>query len=99
MTNLSHCVVDWIQDSLHERNIRLKKITGDYGHPAGSSGGDFASRMHNVSGVIGMVFRFFSRVLEEGQTWVVFGLVGRSTISACERALLTPCAMQGSESA
>jgi hypothetical protein len=23
------------------------------------------------------VYRFFARVLEEGQTWVVFGLVGK----------------------
>lgn len=65
--------LDWIQDSLHERNIRLKKITGDYPSHAGT---DFFSRMRNVSGVIGIVYRFFARVLEEGQTWVVFGLVG-----------------------
>ncbi|GHJ89162.1 hypothetical protein NliqN6_5564 [Naganishia liquefaciens] len=68
--------VDWIQDSLHERNIRLKKVHGDYSHPGAGTGGDFASRMHNVSGIIGMVYRFFARMLEEGQTWVVFGLVG-----------------------
>lgn len=34
--------------------------------------------MHNLSGVIGMIYRFFARMLEEGQTWVVFGLVGKS---------------------
>jgi hypothetical protein len=62
---------------LHERNIRLKKVHGDYSIPGAAAGGDFASRMHNVSGVIGMVYRFFARVLEEGQTWVVFGLVGK----------------------
>ncbi|KAJ9110915.1 hypothetical protein QFC19_001424 [Naganishia cerealis] len=33
--------------------------------------------MRNVSGVIGVIYRFFARVLEEGQTWVVFGLVGK----------------------
>lgn len=25
-----------------------------------------------------MIYRFFARMLEEGQTWVVFGLVGKS---------------------
>lgn len=74
-------ILDWIQDSLHERNIRLKKVTGEYGHQAGSSSGEFASRMRNVSGVIGMVYRFFARVLEEGQTWVVFGLVGELPVA------------------
>ncbi|KAJ9101050.1 hypothetical protein QFC21_003268 [Naganishia friedmannii] len=64
------------EDEIHLeqiRNIRLKKITGDYPSHAGT---DFFSRMRNVSGVIGIVYRFFAKVLEEGQTWVVFGLVG-----------------------
>ncbi|KAK4686453.1 chloride channel 3/4/5, partial [Tremellales sp. Uapishka_1] len=59
--------VDWIQDSLHERNIRAK------GPPNPHS---FTSRMDNLTGIVGYIWRALMYALEEGESWVVISLVG-----------------------
>lgn len=58
---------DWIQDSLHERNLRSKG-------PMRRS--PLLARLDNMEGFFGYVWRLVNQALEEGESWVVLSLVG-----------------------
>jgi hypothetical protein len=59
---------DWIQDSLHERDLRKRGPR----EPASA----FSQRMRNAEGVVGYVWRFGAQIIAEGQNWIVISLVG-----------------------
>ncbi|ORX33602.1 voltage-gated chloride channel [Kockovaella imperatae] len=59
--------VDWIQDSLHERNIRARQ-------PKRSTG--IKAKLDQLDGLPGYAWRAIDKVLEEGQSWVVISIVG-----------------------
>lgn len=65
-------LVDWIQDSLHERNIRAK------GPPNPNAP---TSRLDKLDGAPGYLWKLLRQALEEGQSWVVITLVGMSYFS------------------
>lgn len=60
--------VDWIEDSLHERDLRSKNLPKD---PT-----SFSGRMSNVPGIVGYLYRALAQLGEEGEGWVVVTLVG-----------------------
>jgi chloride channel 3/4/5 len=61
--------LDWIQDSLHERNVRAKG-------PIRRN--PMFAKLDQLDGFFGYIWRLISQVLEEGESWVVLVLVGRS---------------------
>ena len=65
---------DWIQDSLHERNLRAK------GPPNPNA---LASRLDNLEGAPGYVWKLMRQVFQEGQTWVVITLTGNPAVKLC----------------
>ena len=60
-------LIDWIQDSLHERHVRSK--------PPGDPKSFFV-RMNASRGLLGWMWRAIGNALEEGQGWVIVTLVG-----------------------
>lgn len=70
-----------MQDALHERSSRAKlEVKPD----------SVLGRLDRSSGAFGYIWRWLRYVLEEGQTWVVITLVGKSTIQvAAMRSMLT----------
>jgi len=60
-------ILDWIQDSLHEQRLRRK------GPPTRSG---VQARLDQMDGVPGALWNALSRILDDGQTWVVISLVG-----------------------
>jgi hypothetical protein len=65
-------MIDWIQDSLHERNIRAK---------GPMRRNPIFARLDQMDGFLGYIWRLISQVLEEGESWVVLSLVGQSESS------------------
>jgi len=61
-------MIDWIQDSLHERNIRAK---------GPMRRNPIFARLDRMDGFLGYIWRLISQVLEEGESWVVLSLVGQ----------------------
>jgi hypothetical protein len=59
---------DWIEDSLHERDLRSKNLPKDPN--------SFSGRMSNVPGIVGYLYRALAQLGEEGEGWVVVTLVG-----------------------
>ncbi|CDZ97087.1 voltage-gated chloride channel [Phaffia rhodozyma] len=64
--------VDWVQDSLHERTIQAKKGTFDTLRPHVG----ISVRMQSIGGLVGWIWESGETILEEGQDWLVVGLVG-----------------------
>jgi chloride channel 3/4/5 len=64
---------DWIQDSLHERNIRAR---------GPMRRNPIFARLDQMDGFLGYIWRLISQVLEEGESWVVLSLVGQSKVHA-----------------
>lgn len=60
-------LLDWIQDSLHERHVRSK--------PPGDPNSFFV-KMNASRGILGWVWRAVGNTLEEGQGLVIVTLVG-----------------------
>ena len=71
-------MIDWIQDSLHERNIRAK---------GPMRRNPIFARLDQMDGFLGYIWRLISQVLEEGESWVVLSLVGQS-IEPLQRVVL-----------
>jgi len=67
-------MTDWIQDSLHERNVRAK---------GPMRRNPIFARLDQMEGFLGYIWRLISQVLEEGESWVVLSLVGQSESSLC----------------
>jgi hypothetical protein len=61
-------MIDWIQDSLHERNIRAK---------GPMRRNPIFARLDQMDGFLGYIWTLISQVLEEGESWVVLSLVGQ----------------------
>lgn len=73
---------DWIQDSLHERNIRAK---------GPMRRNPIFARLDRMDGFLGYIWRLISQVLEEGESWVVLSLVGESNVWLCLPILMYRC--------
>jgi hypothetical protein len=69
-------IADWIEDSLHERDLRSKSLPVD---PS-----SFSGRMSSLPGLFGYLYRALVTLGEEGEGWVVVTLVGKSTIKICK---------------
>lgn len=65
--------VDWIQDSLRERDLRHASNSGP---DSSTTFGRINDRMRNVHGIVGYLWRAFAQLVSEGQNWVVVTLVG-----------------------
>jgi hypothetical protein len=73
---------DWIQDSLHERNIRAK---------GPMRRNPIFARLDQMDGFLGYIWRLISQVLEEGESWVVLSLVGQSESLSSGSMLIRRC--------
>jgi hypothetical protein len=73
---------DWIQDSLHERNIRAK---------GPMRRNPIFARLDQMDGFLGYIWRLISQVLEEGESWVVLSLVGQSKSLSSGSMLMRRC--------
>jgi hypothetical protein len=75
-------MIDWIQDSLHERNIRAK---------GPMRRNPIFARLDQMDGFLGYIWRLISQVLEEGESWVVLSLVGQSESVSTGSMLIRRC--------
>jgi hypothetical protein len=75
-------MIDWIQDSLHERNIRAK---------GPMRRNPIFARLDQMDGFLGYIWRLISQVLEEGESWVVLSLVGQSESESSRSVLIPRC--------
>ena len=79
-------VVDWIQDSIIERNRRIRKAKQLYTTHRGPRG--------ELS--IWWLWSRLRKVLDAGQSWFVVTLVGRcSKFARIVRRLVSPCVLEG----